>query len=291
MEGATSYKPYIITVKDAVTGRGIPLVELKTTNEILLYTDAAGRVAFYEPGLMNQEVFFHVHHSDYLKPADFFGCQGRALTTNENGSGEILVDKIEAGRSGCWPLDDGSGTTASEWMHGFNGTLVNGVTWLLGGGVQGGADHALFFDGTNDYMRIPRTIEADFSIAFYLKTTQTAPSGTQWYHGNGIIDANAAGSANDFGVSLNGNKICFGIGNPDTSIFSTSAVNDGNWHFVVATRNASTGKIALYVDTFKEAWASANGNLLNAPAEINVDRQLTGVKYFATYPTSVEEMS
>jgi hypothetical protein len=51
---------FMIKVVDAETGRGIPLVELMTTNNIKYYTDSAGNVAFDEPGLMNQSVFFHL---------------------------------------------------------------------------------------------------------------------------------------------------------------------------------------------------------------------------------------
>ena len=47
-----------INVVDSKTGRGVPLVELKTVNDIRYYTDSAGTVAFHEPGLMNQTVFF-----------------------------------------------------------------------------------------------------------------------------------------------------------------------------------------------------------------------------------------
>ena len=43
-----------ITVVDEETGRGVPLVELKTTSRVRSYTDSNGIVAFYEPGLMDQ---------------------------------------------------------------------------------------------------------------------------------------------------------------------------------------------------------------------------------------------
>ena len=39
-----------ITVVDEETGRGVPLVELKTTNNVRFYTDSNGIIAFFEPG-------------------------------------------------------------------------------------------------------------------------------------------------------------------------------------------------------------------------------------------------
>ena len=49
---------FTITVVDEQSGRGVPLVELRTDNEIKYYTDSNGVVAFREPGLMDQDVFF-----------------------------------------------------------------------------------------------------------------------------------------------------------------------------------------------------------------------------------------
>ena len=56
----TPEKYFQITVVDEQTGRGVPLVELKTVNAVRYYTDSNGIVAFGEPGLMNRTVFFHV---------------------------------------------------------------------------------------------------------------------------------------------------------------------------------------------------------------------------------------
>ena len=282
IEAATPYKPFIIKVKDSVTGKGIPLVEVKTENKISHYTDINGEVAFYEPGLMNTEVYFHVKSTDYDRDADWFGYRGKSFNTIENGYGEISVNLIETGKSSYWNLNEGTGTTAQDWIHGNTATLVNGVTWLNGGGVtQTASDDAIRFDGSNDYMKLPRLVQDDFSIAFYIKTTQYGSSGTQWFNGKGIIDAEVGGVTNDFGISLVNSKICFGVGNPDRSIFSTSTINDGQWHFIVATRNGNNGEIALYVDSFKEASTFGNTNDLNAPAELHVGKILAGGNYFA----------
>lgn len=282
VRAATSYKPFLITVKDASTGKGIPLAELKTTSKIRLYSDADGRIAFYEPGLMDQDVYFHVSSSDFELQADGFGNRGKAFKVSEGGTAEIRLNRIEAGRSGIWAFDEGKGRTVSDWMHHRPGTPAGGVTWLNAGGVTGAAsDHALQFDGVDGYVRVPKTVESDFSITFFLKTTQNAPDGPQWYDGIGIIDADKAGTANDFGISLNGGRICFGIGNPDTSIQSTTAVNEGKWHFVCAARDAKSGRITLTIDGIEEARAIAGKNNLDAGGELNIGRQLTGRNYFA----------
>ena len=49
-----------IKVVDEATGRGVPLVELTTVNNVRYVTDSAGLIAFDEPGLLNRRVFFQV---------------------------------------------------------------------------------------------------------------------------------------------------------------------------------------------------------------------------------------
>ena len=87
--------PYFrITVVDEQTGRGVPLVELKTTNSMRFYTDSNGVVAFNEPGLMNQRVFFFVKSHGYEFPKDGFGMAGRAVETRPGGSVELKIKRL-----------------------------------------------------------------------------------------------------------------------------------------------------------------------------------------------------
>ena len=69
-----------IEVVDEETGRGVPVIELRTVNGILHVSDSAGNIAFYEPGLMKTEVFFHVFGHGYAVPEDGFGYRGVRLT-------------------------------------------------------------------------------------------------------------------------------------------------------------------------------------------------------------------
>jgi hypothetical protein len=87
-------KYFTITVVDEQTGRGVPLVELKTTNDIRYYTDSNGVVAFYEPGLMGRSVFFHVRSHGYEFPKDGFGYRGKALNVAEGGSATLKIKRV-----------------------------------------------------------------------------------------------------------------------------------------------------------------------------------------------------
>lgn len=82
-----------ITVIDEQTGRGVPLVELATVNHIRYYTDSNGVVAFHEPGLMDQTVFFDVKSHGYEYSADGFGYRGKALKIQPGGSAVLKIKR------------------------------------------------------------------------------------------------------------------------------------------------------------------------------------------------------
>ena len=87
-------RPFVIEVVDAATGRGVPLIELETTGGIRYVTDSKGIVAFDEPGLLGETVFFHVRGHGYEFPADGFGFRGRRLDTKPGGRARIEVRRI-----------------------------------------------------------------------------------------------------------------------------------------------------------------------------------------------------
>lgn len=78
---------------DDRTGRGVPLVELRTTDDQRYVTDSAGRVAIADPGLMGQQVFFHVESHGYRHSADDFGYEGEALEVEPCGRATIEIER------------------------------------------------------------------------------------------------------------------------------------------------------------------------------------------------------
>ena len=89
-----SSKYFKIQIVDRQTGRGVPLVELRTTNKMRYYTDSNGIVAFYEPGLMDGEVFFFVESPGYEFPKDGFGMNGKRLKISPGTSAVIKIDRL-----------------------------------------------------------------------------------------------------------------------------------------------------------------------------------------------------
>ena len=76
----TAVDPCRIEVVEQGSGWPIPLVELRTTNQIRLVTDNAGVIAFDLPELMGREVWFDVLGHGYEAPKDGFGMRGVRLT-------------------------------------------------------------------------------------------------------------------------------------------------------------------------------------------------------------------
>jgi hypothetical protein len=87
-------KPFAITVVDSQTGRGVPLIELRTVHNVRLVTDSNGVAAFREPGLMNETVFFYVSGHGYEYPKDGFGIRGKRLPITPGGSATLKVERL-----------------------------------------------------------------------------------------------------------------------------------------------------------------------------------------------------
>jgi uncharacterized repeat protein (TIGR03806 family) len=114
--------------------------------------------------------------------------------------------------------------------------------------------YAAQFNGTNGEIQIPASVSNHITLAFWLKTTDTSASGP-WPTGDGLVDGNISGLNGDFGTVLTSGKVAFGVGNVSSnySITSLTSVNNGQWHHIAATRNATSGAMTLYVDGVPEA--------------------------------------
>lgn len=94
--------PYFkIRFIDEATGRGIPLVQLRTVNQIRYVSDSAGLVAFNEPGLMQGEVYVHLQSPGYEMKADEFGYRGLRLHPKEGGETTIRLKRVSIAERIC----------------------------------------------------------------------------------------------------------------------------------------------------------------------------------------------
>ncbi|MCX6344461.1 MAG: hypothetical protein NT018_05225 [Armatimonadetes bacterium] len=159
----------------------------------------------------------------------------------------------------------------------YNGTAYGTPTYVTG---KVGA-LAIQFNGTNQYVSITRPVSTNWTISFFVKTTQTSPTGSQWYNGNGIVDAEVGGVTDDFGISYLNSKVAFGVGNGDTTLQSTSTINGGSWKHVACTRNSATGQMKVYINGVLEATTTGPTGAKSVPATMHFGNLQTNINYFS----------
>jgi hypothetical protein len=99
----------------------------------------------------------------------------------------------------------------------------------------------------------------DFTIEWWMKahleenaSPSCAPGGDNWIFGNIVLDRDiwGPGDYGDYGISLAGGRIAFGINNGENAETACGSilVADGRWHHVAVTRRYGDGLMRIFVD-------------------------------------------
>jgi hypothetical protein len=188
---------------------------------------------------------------------------------------EVLADNPVA----YYRFEETSGATANDASgNSNNGTYVNGV--LLGQPSAPALGKAARFDGIDDYVSTSRTISTDFTLELWINTTASSLTGTNAYEGNGLLWSDVGGAADDFAMAMLNNGLSFFTGNPDVTVTSAVAINDGRWHHLVATR-AQGASVEIFVDGVSRGTATTNNNALNGNPSIMIGGNVLDNRYFA----------
>jgi hypothetical protein len=140
-------------------------------------------------------------------------------------------------------FDESSGTTATDATgHGWNGTLVNGSTW-----VAGESGNAVSLNGVNQYVSLPDGVVGslnDFTISAWVNLKALSTRACLFAFGTGtgsymFLSPAAAGGGLRFAITTAG-------GSNEQSINYTNNLSLGVWHHVAVTFAAGIG--ILYVD-------------------------------------------
>lgn len=83
-----------IQVVDSETRRGVPLVELRTVNDVKFITDSAGNIAIRDADLLDQQIYFHVSSHGYEFPEDGFGFRGFRVMTKPGGQKTVEIKRV-----------------------------------------------------------------------------------------------------------------------------------------------------------------------------------------------------
>jgi len=187
----------------------------------------------------------------------------------------LVFAQLPSGAAALYPLNNSANDISG---NGYDGTLTG--TSATTNRLATASAATAFSSGTSSGTlpgSLVTALQNDFSIGYWFKTSMTAPSSTQWYGGTALVDAEVCGGTSDWGTALiNGGGIAFGMGNPDITIFSSATnYNDGNWHFVTATRAAASGTITLYVDGAQVASTTGTAtSARTAPTLIGLGRNV-----------------
>ena len=127
----------------------------------------------------------------------------------------------------------------------------------------------------NDRLLIKRPVQNDFSISLWFRTEREGAGGNddlRWFRGTGLVDGEIGGVVADYGISLVGQHVCAGVGQPETFIHGPGGMADGQWHHVVFTRKRESGHIVLWVDGAQVASADGGKQELKDPEHLSIGR-------------------
>jgi len=169
----------------------------------------------------------------------------RALSSKEArelydfGTGAVAYYKLDEKTSSLAYDTSTNGNTTS--------TFTGNTAWDVGKFGSG-----LSFDGNDDVVRVVESSTTDlgattesYSVSAWIKTTMD-------YSSNGsVFSKNDGTGAYPFDLYLNSSEFaCFQIsdGTNTPSACGSTALNDGNWHYLTGIRDTVTDKVYIYVD-------------------------------------------
>jgi len=202
-----------------------------------------------------------------------------------------------AGLVSRWAFDEESGTTAFDMFNGFNGTLEGQASFAPSSGIRGGAVE--LDEATSDLVNMGDhhafTGGAAFSIQAWVKTTKTTSQLVVARHVATVIAGYILG-LNDIGDGPpNEASGSFHIYQSDNPQFNSGdqGINDGQWHQIVAARDATAMEVRLYVDGNRVPGSTSSGSLsLLAPtsAPFLVGGILFGETRTGTFTGMIDEV-
>lgn len=173
-----------------------------------------------------------------------------------------------------------SDSSASARTLTNNGGILQDTSSKLGSGTNyGTSNSSKYFTNTT----MPATGSTGFTIQFWIKTSQTT-------NGNVYSVGWDNGSAHSFQFilnSVNANKIRAYWSGGLYALYSSTTINDGNWHRITYTyAGGSSGAMALYIDGSLEDSTTGTGGLSDqstGTAEFIGRRSASAIDYFSGY--------
>jgi PKD repeat protein len=146
-----------------------------------------------------------------------------------------------------WRLGDTNGTAKDSGPNESNGTYQGGYTQGQNGAFDGATNKAVAFNGSDGFVASNQQFNnpKNYTLEAWFKTTSTA--------GGKIIGFGASNTGTSGGYDRhvymsNDGTVTFGVWTGFTNtITSPTALNDGQWHYVMANQSTTEG-LKLYID-------------------------------------------
>ena len=177
-------------------------------------------------------------------------------------------------------FDETTGTVANDSTLGsiHDGTLGGTAlpVWSSGKWANG-----LTFNQAN-WVNVPNVVSGDFTISFWMKTSQVFPNTGNAYQGSAIFYCDMPGNASDFmiaGTRSSSNTttstkritVMTGWSNaPAAQLSGNLSVNNNQWRHLAVTRLKSTGQIKIYIDGMLNVTGTGSTDNLTANGTISI---------------------
>jgi len=189
----------------------------------------------------------------------------------------------------------GSSLTSSEHARAYNTTTVTGAYSSVPAGLQ-----ARSFNGTSSYVEYaPTTVLHDnfqpgtssYTFEAMVKFTGTGGAILSKLNSTGTSGYYIGTNGSQVEVLMNGTSMLYDPATATLLGCGAPVVNDGNWHYISLVRNATLGKLRLYIDGYraKEMSYSTTANIANSdPLYAGVKRQ--GVSYTNWFNGTIDDV-
>ena len=176
------------------------------------------------------------------------GAGGIDADWNANGARFGLLTPplllLNAGNSSSYPGTGTTWTNIGSAGSADNATLNNAPPFTSFGSLG-----YFTFDGGPQCGQVPLPVTTDMTWGIWFNTITTDGSiSNPWYADQMLIGGELGGDTTDMGIAMAEGHIVFGMGDPDTTMVSNNTYNNGAWHYLVVTRNSTTGVANIYVD-------------------------------------------
>lgn len=139
--------------------------------------------------------------------------------------------------------------------YGLHGTAIGGPTYVEGD-PRFGNGAALRFTNGSDAIRIPDTgispldftPSESFTLDVVFRTTEHGEAGAD--NSGPLISKDVGANRPSYWLRVEDGKARFLVSDPSNTSFVTSSatVNDGDWHYLTAIRDAELDQLRIYVD-------------------------------------------